>query len=101
MPSLNYADTDCLRLLSISTARLPGTSFVVDHTVSILSPSRHRVLIDADHVSKLELLYQHSIPILILFLYLLFTSMLAVLFYVVIFWAPVMNGNIVVSNHLQ
>ena len=98
MPSLNYADTDCLRLLSISTACLPGTSFVVDHTVSILSPSRHRV---ADHVSKLELLYQHSIPILILFLYLLFTSMLAVLFYVVIFWAPVMNGNIVVSHHLQ
>ena len=55
VPSLNYADTDCLTLLSISTARLPGTSFVIDRTVSILSPSCHRVF-DADHVSKLELL---------------------------------------------
>ena len=61
MPSLHYADTDCLRLLNISTAHLPGTSFVVDHTVSILSPSRRRVL-DADSISKLELLYQQLYP---------------------------------------
>ena len=33
MPSLNYADTDCLRLLNITTAHLPGTSLVVDDTV--------------------------------------------------------------------
>jgi hypothetical protein len=61
MPSLNYADTDCVKLLNISTAHLPSTSFTVDHTVSILSPSRHRVF-DADYVSKLELLYQQLYP---------------------------------------
>ena len=50
-----------MRLLNISTAHLPGTSFVVDHTVSILSPSHRRVL-DADSISKLELLYQQLYP---------------------------------------
>ena len=47
--------------INISTAHLPGVSCVVDHTVSILSPSCRRVL-DADNVSKLELLYQQLYP---------------------------------------
>ena len=57
LPPVNYADTDCVRLLNFSTAHLPGMSFVADHTVSILSPSCCRVL-DRDNVSKLELLYR-------------------------------------------
>lgn len=40
---------------------MPSISHIVDHTVSILSPSRHHVF-DADYVSKLDLLYQQLYP---------------------------------------
>ena len=58
LQSVHNTGSDCVGLLNHSTAHLPGTSFVADHT---LLPS-HRHVLDAANTNKLEMLYWQFYP---------------------------------------